>query len=128
MFHRFGFDRFGLGAVAAALLVAGSARADGLKPIEGKSFSLGTVSGIVYYTPGPAGYRVVATMLDAADGTVVRFVTTLAPEQSVTLSSPRGAGEAAIEVRLVRHGDSLFLDDGGEAAREATATELTATQ
>jgi hypothetical protein len=120
--------RFALAASAAALLIAGGAfagaRADGLKPIEGKSFSLGTVSGIVYYTPGPTGYRVVATMLDGADGTVVRFVATLAPEQSVTLSTPREAGESAVEVRLVRHGDDLFLDDGGRTAREATATAM----
>ncbi len=120
------FHRFGLLAATAALLLAGSAHADGLKPIEGRTFTLGTVSGIVYYSPGAGGYRVVATMLDGADGTVVRFVATLAPEQSVTLSTPRGAGEPAIEVRLVRHGDGLFLDDGGLEAREATATELTA--
>jgi hypothetical protein len=120
------FQRLGLLAATAALLVAGSAHADGLKPIEGESFTLGAVTGIVYYTEGAAGYRVVATMTDATDGTVVRFVATLAPEQSVTLSTPRGAGEPAIEVRLVRHGDKLSVDGDGPTARGAAVTELAA--
>ncbi len=116
----------GLLAATAALVVAASAHADGVKPIEGKSFTLGAVSGVVYYTEGVAGYQVVATMTDAADGTVVRFVATLAPEQSVTLSTPRGAGEPAIEVRFVRHGETLFVDGDGQTARGAAATELAA--
>jgi hypothetical protein len=120
------FKGLGLLAAIAAPLVAGSAHADGLKPIEGESFTLGAATGIVYYTEGAAGYRVVATMTDAADGTVLRFVATLAPEQSLTLSTPRGVGEPAIEVRLVRHGDRIFVDDGGKTARDTAVTELAA--
>ena len=118
--------KFGLLAFLAALLIAGSAHADGLKPVEGRSFTLGRLTGVVYYTAEGAFYRVVATMTDGADGTVVRFVAILAPGQSATLSTPRGAGEPAIEVRLVRHGDALFIDGGGQAVAGTAATELTA--
>ena len=97
-----------------------------LKPIEGESFTLGTVSGVVYYAEGAAGYRVVATMTDAADGTVVRFVATLGPEQSATLSTPRGVGEPATEVRRVRQGDKLFVDGDRQTVRGAAVAEFAA--
>jgi hypothetical protein len=118
-------DRFGF-LLAATLLVAGSAHADGLKPIEAKSFTLGTTTGIVYYTVQPTGYRVVATLQSGETPTVVRFVATLAPEQSVTLSSPRGVGEPAIEVRLVRHGDQLFVGDASQVAGGTTVLQTAA--
>jgi hypothetical protein len=114
------FRRFGLLAVACALFIAGSAYAEPLEPIQGESFALGTVTGVVYYTVEPAGYRVVATLQVGEAQTPVRFVATLAPEQSVTLSTPRGAGEPAIEVRFARHGEQLFVD-GAPLVAEATS-------
>ena len=122
----FMFQRFGVLAAAAALVFASNAHAGGLKPIEARSFSLGTVTGIVYYTPDASGYRVVATMMDAADGTVMRFIATLGPGQSMTLSTPRDAGEPAIAVQLVRRGDGLFLDGSGVDGNEAGAAHGTA--
>ena len=120
------FHRFGLLAAIAASLVAGSAHADALKPIEAESFTLGTMTGVVYYTEEAAGYRVVATMVDRADGDVVRFVATLAPEQSVTLSTPRRVEEPAVGVRFVRHGDRLFVDGVGQPARGTSVSDLRA--
>jgi hypothetical protein len=107
--------RVGLLAAAAAVLFAGSVRASTLKSIEGESVTLGGVTGMVYYTVEPAGYRVVATMQAGEDHTVVRFIATLTPEQSVTLSTPRGVGEPPIEVRFERHGQQVFVESGGLA-------------
>ena len=46
--------------------------------------------------------------------TPVRFVATLAPGQSVTLSTPRMLGQLAVEVRFMRRGDELFVNDGAK--------------
>ncbi len=119
------FGRFALPIAAVALLTAGGAYADGLKPIEAQSFTLGTATGIVYYTVESAGYRVVATLQSGGTATIVRFIATLTPEQSITLSSPRDAGEPAMEVRLVRHGDTLFVDDGEQATNATTIVQAT---
>ena len=70
----------------AASFVAGGVHAETLKPIQGGSIDLGTLAGIAYYTVEPEGYRLVATL---GSDTPVRFVATLAPGQSVTLSTPR---------------------------------------
>jgi hypothetical protein len=42
--------------------------------------------------------------------TPVRFIATLAPGQSVTLSTPRKLGEPAVEVHFQHLGDDLFVD------------------
>jgi len=124
------FHRFGVLAAALALLVAGNARADALKPAEAEIVDLGTVNGIVYYTVEPTGYRVVATLRspDQSPGvsSVVRFVATLAPEQSITLSTPRAAGEPAVEVRFVRHGGHVFVEDSRQAEEGTYASHATA--
>ncbi|HUC18646.1 MAG TPA: hypothetical protein VMA37_13270 [Acetobacteraceae bacterium] len=119
------FGRFALPIAAIALLGAGSAYADGLKPIEAQSFTLGRTTGIVYYTVEPTGFRVVATLQSGGTETVVRFIATLTPEQSITLSSPRDVDAPAIEVRLVRHGDQLFVDDGEETTSATTIVQAT---
>ena len=98
-----------LGSCAvAAVFVAGGVHAETLKPIQGRSIDLGTLAGIAYYTVEHEGYRLVATL---GTDTPVRFVATLAPGQSVTLSSPRMLGQSAMEVRFMRRGDELFVDD-----------------
>ena len=84
--------------LAASLTLASlgtAAQANGLKPIEGRSVSLGDVSGVVYYTIEPDGFRVVTTLAEA-EGTPIRFVSVLAPGQRVLLSTPQQAG--ALEI------------------------------
>ena len=118
MFHRSAL----MGAVAA-MAVAGVARADCLRPIEGRDIDLGTVAGTVYYTIQTHGYRVVATLQTAGDApTPVRFVATLAPDQAIALSTPREAGEPPIEVRFVRHGDQVLVERGGVVTEAARAS------
>ena len=94
----------------AVVLLAGGVRANSVRPIEGKPIDLGTFGGIAYYTVTPDGYRLVVTMMPSGTQTPVRFVATLAPGQSVTLSTPRALGEPAIEVRFRHQGESLFVD------------------
>ena len=100
-------------AVAAVGLIAGTASAEELRPVQGKTIDLGTIGGIVYYTVQPEGYRVVATL---GTETPVRFIATLAPEQVISLSAPRGLGEPAREVRITRHGEQLLIDGGADSA------------
>jgi hypothetical protein len=45
------------------------------------------------------------------------FVATLTPGQSVTLSTPRMLGQLAVEVRFMRRGDELVVDDGAKLPR-----------
>ena len=90
---------FGIASLAAA------ARADGLRPIEGKSIDLGEISGIAYYTVERDGFHVVATLAQGEAGTPIRVVTVLASGQHVVLSTPQQA--AAIEIS--RKGDSVLV-------------------
>jgi hypothetical protein len=101
--------RIALPIVTALVLVAGGVRAEALYPIQGKAIDLGTIDGTVYYTIQPDGYRVVATL---GTESPVRFIATLSTEQSIILSTPRGLGEPAIRVRIMRHGEQLLVDGG----------------
>ena len=92
-------------AVAFGVASLGAARADGLRPIQGKSIDLGGISGIAYYTVERDGFRVVATLAQGEAGTPVRVVSVLAPGQRVVLSTPQQAG--AIEIS--RKGDSVLI-------------------
>jgi hypothetical protein len=94
--------------LAAALTLASlgtAAQASGLKPIEGRSVNLGDVSGVVYYTIEPDGFRVVTTLAEAETGTPIRFVSVLAPGQRVLLSTPHQAGA----VEISRNGDDVSV-------------------
>jgi hypothetical protein len=93
--------------LAAALTLAsfGAAQANGLKPIEGRSINLGDVSGVVYYTVEPDGFRVVTTLAQGEAGTPIRFVSVLAPGQRVLLSTPRQADA----VEISRNGDDVSV-------------------
>jgi hypothetical protein len=92
----------------AAVFVASGVHAETLKPIQARSIDLGTLAGIAYYTVEPEGY-LVATLTPSGTDTPVRFVATLAPGQSVTLSTARMLGESAVQVRFMRQGDELFV-------------------
>jgi len=89
---------FGIASLAAA-------RADGLRPMEGKSIDLGGISGIAYYTVERDGFHVVATLAQGEAGTPIRVVSVLAPGQRVVLSTPQQAG--AIEIS--RKGHSVLV-------------------
>jgi hypothetical protein len=51
----------------------------------------------------------VATLTPSGTDTPVRFVATLAPGQSVTLSTARMLGESAVQVRFIRQGDQVIV-------------------
>lgn len=98
--------------LAAALLGAFAARPAAAEEIPsgtGLSTTLGAVNVSVYYQPAAAGYETVVTAGTDAPGGVVRFVSTLAPGQEAVVSVPRGPGQPALELRLLRVGDRLEL-------------------
>ncbi len=96
-------------AAALALAVVGPIQAEGLKPIQGQGIDLGAVSGVAYYTVERDGFRVIATLAQGEDATPVRFEATLAPGQSVLLSTPRGAGIPPDAVEISRHADTVLV-------------------
>ena len=96
---------FGIASVAAA-------RADGLRPMEGKSIDLGGISGIAYYTVERDGFHVVATLAQGEAGTPIRVVSVLAAGQRVVLSTPQRAD--AIEIS--RKGDSVLIRKANAAS------------
>ena len=92
-------------AVAFGIASLAAARAEGLRPMAGKSIDLGGISGIVYYTVERDGFHVVATLAQGEAGTPIRVVSVLEPGQRVVLSTPQQAG--AIEIS--RKGDSVLV-------------------
>jgi len=99
-------------AVAFGVASLTAARADGLRPIEGKSIDLGGISGIAYYTVERDGFHVVTTLAQGEAGTPFRVVSVLAPGQRVVLSTPQQAD--AIEIS--RKGDSVFVRNAHTAS------------
>jgi hypothetical protein len=99
-------------AVAFGIASVAAARADGLRPIEGKSIDLGEISGIAYYTVERDGFHVVATLAQGEAGTPIRVVSVLAPGQRVVLSTPKQAD--AIEIS--RKGDSVRVRKASAAS------------
>ncbi|WP_407526664.1 hypothetical protein [Methylobacterium oryzisoli] len=94
-----------LSLLALGLLGSTAASATELRPQQAHSLDLGRVQGTAYYTVERDGLRVVATL--ASDETPVRLVTTLAPDQRVSLSVPGAAGTSATEIAFARRGDRL---------------------
>ena len=109
-------------AATLALGFAGSAFAETLKPVEARDIDaqgidLGTVSGVVYYTAEPDGFHVVATLAQGGEDNVpVRVEATLAPGQSVVLSTPHGVGEAPETVQISRQADTVLVHKATAAA------------
>jgi hypothetical protein len=99
---------------AAAFGIASltAARAEGLRPMAGKSIDLGEISGIAYYTVERDGFHVVATLAQGEAGTPIRVVSVLAPGQRVVLSTPQQAD--AIEIS--RNGDSVLVRKANAAS------------
>ena len=106
--------RFALfAAVAAGALTGAPLHADPFRPIQAQKVDLGALAGVAYYTVEPDGHRLVVTLQAPESGTPFRVVATLAPEQAVTLSVPRGAGEPVVDVRFVRHGEKIEMSAAG---------------
>ena len=106
--------RLGLAGLVG-LTCATAARANDLRPIEANVATLGAVTVVTYYTPGPEGFDLVATAQTGEDGDAVplRFTATLAPGQRAVISVPRAEGEPPLAVEFVRTDDRLEV-------REAT--------
>jgi hypothetical protein len=116
------FYRSALFAATAAVTLAGAAHAETayaetLKPVHAHKVDLGSVAGVAYYTEEEDGHRLVVSLQSPDTGKPVRFVTTLAPGQRVTLSVPRSAGEPAVDVHFVRHGERIDVSSAGTAHR-----------
>lgn len=75
---------------------------------QGQDFVLGDTLGVAYFTSEPGGLRLVAT-LKSTEGSPVRFVATLAPDQTATVSVPGKVGDAATEVKFVRRGERVVV-------------------
>ena len=109
-------------AAALALAIAGSASAEVLKPVQARDINaqgidLGAVSGVVYYTPEPDGFHVVATLAQGGkDAVPVRVEAILAPGQSVVLSTPHGVGEAPETVQISRRAETVLVHKATAAA------------
>jgi hypothetical protein len=99
--------RFAAGLIA--VVAAGAVQAEELGPMQARSIALGDVTGVAYYTVGNDGYRVVATVAAGESGTPVRFVATLASGQKVTVSVPRPAETAPMELEFARLGDAVVV-------------------
>ena len=100
--------RLGLAGIIG-LAYANVSRADELRPIEANVATLGAVTVVTYYTPGPEGFDLVATAQTGADEAAVplRFTATLAPGQRVVISVPQTVGEPPTMVEFARIGDRL---------------------
>ena len=99
---------------ALALVPIGAANAGEIQPMAGQSIDLGEMSGTLYYTAKPDGFHVVTTLAQGEAGTPVRFETVLAPEQSVTISTPREAGHRTAFRRNQPTRQSCAASDDGE--------------
>jgi hypothetical protein len=99
-------------AVAFGIATLAAARAEGLRPMEGKSIDLGGISGIAYYTVERDGFHVVATLAQGAAGTPIRVVSVLAPGQRVVLSTPQQAGT----IEISRKGESVLIRKANAAS------------
>jgi hypothetical protein len=97
-------------AAALALDSIGPAHAEGLKPLQGQVINLGDVSAVAYYTVERDGFRVVATLAKKDEDAVpVRVVAVLAPDQTLTLSTPREWGTPADAVDFIRRADTVLV-------------------
>jgi hypothetical protein len=99
-------------AVAFGVASLAAARADGLRPMAGRSIDLGEISGIAYYTVERDGFHVVATLAQGEAGTPIRVVSVLAPGQRVVLSTPQQAGV----IEISRKGDSVLVRKANAAS------------
>jgi hypothetical protein len=111
--------RSALIAAVAIVAVAGAAHAETLKPVQAHKVDLGSVAGVAYYTQEQDGHRLVVSLQASESATTLRFATTLAPGQTVTLSVPRQVGESPVNVHFVRRGEKIEINAVGVAPHPA---------
>jgi hypothetical protein len=102
-------------ALCVGIAVAGAAYADTFKPLQARHVDLGAFAGVAYYTAGKDGHHLVVTLQAGETSTPVRFAATLAPGQGVTLSVPRDAGEAPVELHFVRQDEQIIMNGAAAA-------------
>jgi hypothetical protein len=107
--------RSALIAAVAIVAAAGAAHAETLKPVQAHKVDLGGVAGVAYYTQEQDGHRLVVSLQAPESATPLRFATTLAPGQTVTLSVPRQLGEPPVNVHFVRQGEKIEVNVVGVA-------------
>ena len=102
-------------AIGIAIAVVGAAYADTFKPLQAQHVDLGAFAGVAYYTAEQDGHHLVVTLQAGATNAPVRFAATLVSGQGVTLSVPRHAGEAPLELHFVREGDGIVVNGAAAA-------------
>jgi hypothetical protein len=100
----------------------GAASAAELAPQSGYSIHLGGMDGTVYYTVQADGYRVVATVA-SADGSPIRFTSTIKAGQRMVISIPQAVDQAAIDFAILRDGDVLRVGEPLSAITADLAAE-----
>jgi hypothetical protein len=107
------FAYTGSGSGAAGMTVA-TAQAAELAPLQGfrKEFGAGA-SALVYYTAERDGHHVVTTVQASEDegAAVFRFTAVLADGQTSEVSMPRGPGQPAVTLKLIRQGARLRVEE-----------------
>lgn len=104
-----------MGGLAVLGISAVPLHAGELRAKAGESIDLGRFHGVVYYTSEDDGYRVVATIADGEAGLPLRFQTTLADNQSATISLPGVHGAPGHSLKIRRSGNTLTLTDSGRS-------------
>jgi len=98
-------------SLLAMVAASGPVRADILHPIEAMQADVGGMSVTAYYMPTERGYQVVAIVQDDVElpTTVMRFVTTLQPDQDATISVPWALDQRSVELVFRRSGDTVVV-------------------
>ena len=108
--------------LAALLAAFTAAHAGELGPYEAESIALGSIRGVTYFTEVQGGYRVVTTLAAGETGLPIRFETTLADDQSLTISVPSAFGKPGQVREISRAGNRLIISDPQSAADKLPAT------
>jgi hypothetical protein len=105
------------------IAAAGAVHGEELEPMQGKSLSLGPLTGVAYYVSTEGGYKIVATFAAGETATPMRVTATLLAGQTLEISVPNGVGENATALQIARVGDSMTVTgaDQGDLGLAAPA-------
>jgi hypothetical protein len=103
-------------ALLATALTSGAAFAEDLRPIEAQPISLKGVTGSAYYVVKPDAFHLVATVAAGEAATPIRFSSTLAPGQVVTISVPGEVGTPGAQIEFKRLGDQILATSSRKLA------------
>jgi hypothetical protein len=93
---------------AAALVASGIAQVKEPRPVEAKSIHPSDVTGTAYYVVRLSDYQLEATMATGDATAPVRFVGSLVPGQTVTISVPGEIGAPSAQIDFSRVGDQVI--------------------